>query len=77
MMRQLTGETKTTHGLWGHTQETPSNGNERALPRHPIGAVVRKARTRLGAWLVAIAASLSFAGPAERAGGSGKYGRPR
>ena len=63
-MKQLTGETKTGHALGMNAQQTPDKGNERALPRQPIGAVVRKARTRLAAWLVVIAASLAFAAPA-------------
>ena len=66
MMRQLTGETKTTHGLGMNAQQTPGtgNGNARPSPRGSIGAYVSKAGARLGAWLVVAAASLAVAGPA-------------
>ena len=76
--RAMTDETKTTRGLGGHTQQNRGGGNNAwgstgegsagRLPQRSIGAFVRKAATRIAAWLVVIAASLGFAGPANAQG---------
>ena len=83
-MRQLTDETKTACGLGGHTQETPGagngtwtspgGGNAGPSARRPIGACVRKAGTRLAAWLVVIATSLGLAAPVDAQGVRQPYG---